>query len=203
MAEPSGLRLTQTLRTVLAFFLIVSLTNNFYALAEPRPGHDGDTAAAPVLCWAALAFSTICLVHSHVVQRRQHEAGPHATAVGAARREKRAVVAHGCDDDDDDDDDSSGSGADRRTEGLVRRIACLVVDAALATLLLVFLVRAGCVVERRGRRVLPSHMPSRGRSVWLTVAVFEYALAFVQACEVVSICWSRWYGQRRGRISLA
>ncbi|KAK8080311.1 hypothetical protein PG997_008129 [Apiospora hydei] len=185
------LQLVPILRTVLLVFSVFALLNGhsyigpFYQFTDVR--------AAFAVCWAAVAWNAVCVVAVAVHPHLQRLADGLPFPVKVTVR-GRTLLSYG-------DPDESGDGL---FAPLTAKLGLAFLDVLLATLVLVFMLAArekalDCLLCVDGKM----YVPEWTRNIWLTVLIFEYALALFQTLEGASIWYKQRYINKRGHISLA
>lgn len=185
------LQLVPILRAVLLVFGVFALLNGhsyigaFYRFSDVR--------AAFAVCWTVVAWNVVCVVAVAVHPHLQRLAGGLPFPVKVTVR-GRALLSYG-------DQDEGGDGL---FAPLTAKLFLAFVDVVLATLILGFMLAAGdktvdCLMCIDGQL----HVQAWVRNIWLTILIFEYALALFQSLEGASIWYKQRYINKRGHISLA
>ncbi|KAK8051759.1 hypothetical protein PG993_003144 [Apiospora rasikravindrae] len=185
------LQLVPILRTVLLVLSVFALLNGhsyigaFYKFSDVR--------AAFAVCWVVVAWNAVCVVAVAVHPHLQRLADGLPFPVKVTVR-GRTLLSYG-------DPDESGDGL---FAPLTAKLALAFLDVLLATLVLVFMLGArekalDCMLCVDGQM----HVPEWVRNIWLTILIFEYALALFQTLEGASIWYKQRYINKRGHISLA
>ncbi|KAI1847746.1 hypothetical protein JX265_009175 [Neoarthrinium moseri] len=187
------LLLAATIRIVLVFFGIFALVN---AGSYIGPFRDfSGVYAATVAAWITVTWNIIAVSAAAVHPYLQRFADRLPFPIKVTVRGK-TILSYG-------DSDENGDGL---MAPLVGKISLAVIDIILASLLLAFMLMS------RDYTLECDHLGCLGRDLrvqkwilnsWLTVVIFEYALAVVQLFEAFGLWYNRRYMSKRGHISLA
>lgn len=199
------LLLTQIIRTILIFFGVAALMNaHAYIGARFTRHHDhhDQVTAAFAASWTAVGWNALAVAAAAVHPYLQRLADGLPFPVSVTVR-GRPIISYG----------ESGDGGDGVMAPLAGKLVFALVDATLATLLVVLqaLARGLWVECGSALECLAAGEGSDGKvyipawivNVWLTLAVFEYVVAAVQGFEAVGIWYHSRYLKKRGQVSLA
>ncbi|KAK8105564.1 hypothetical protein PG999_008923 [Apiospora kogelbergensis] len=186
------LQLVAILRSVLLVFSVFALLNGQSYIGEFYRQFS-EVRAAFAVSWVVVAWNVVCVVAVAVHPHLQRLADGLPFPIKVTVRGK-TILAYG-------DHDENGDGL---FAPLTAKLSLAFLDVVLATLVLVFMIQSqdktiDCVVCIDG----PLHVQEWVRNIWLTILIFEYALALFQSLEAASIWYKQRYINNRGHISLA
>ncbi|KAK8119334.1 uncharacterized protein PG998_003960 [Apiospora kogelbergensis] len=180
------LQLVAILRSVLLVFSVFALLNGQSYIGEFYRQFS-EVRAAFAVSWVVVAWNVVCVVAVAVHPHLQRLADGLPFPIKVTVRGKTILAT-----------------ATASFAPLTAKLSLAFLDVVLATLVLVFMIQSqdktiDCVVCIDG----PLHVQEWVRNIWLTILIFEYALALFQSLEAASIWYKQRYINNRGHISLA
>ncbi|KAH9890244.1 hypothetical protein F4778DRAFT_753105 [Xylariomycetidae sp. FL2044] len=187
------LHLAAIIRIALTLFGVAAFANVGSYLGPFWP--EWAVYGATVTSWVAVAWNIILFTAASIHPYLQRFTDGLPFPVKITVRE-RTILSYG-------DSDEDGDGILAPISG---KLFIALIDIVLATLLLVFMLVSRdysktCTAPHCFGETL--HVRKWILNSWLTVAIFEYALALVQISEALGIWYSRRYLRKKGQISLA